>query len=124
MMIIVEPYEMRLLAREMKCDLFKQVELALVELHMEHRVNAHNNVMVPKYWCQTVLTGLTDMLDEFPNLKFGSIIEEKNRLRMYTVPTHRPVEKLKVELYNKIDDLVLNTIDSFVKSDMRPFFLK
>ena len=123
-MIIVEPYEMRMLAREMNCDLFDSASAELIEIHTNARVNTHNSVIIPKYWSVVVLGGIKHMLDEFPQLKFGSIHEDKNRLRMFTVPTHRPVERLKTRLYVELDTMILNVIEGFVKSDLKPFFLK
>lgn len=123
-MLIVEPYEMRMMGRELKSPEFDADFEALSEIHANTRAATHSEVMIPKYWAPTVLSHLKQMLSEFPNLKFGGIIEDKNRLKLYTIPTHRPVELLKVALYNDIDTLVLDTIDRLVKGDTKPLFLR
>ncbi len=121
--MIIEPIELLLMAREAKSQDMERHEAELVAFHSAHKVNDHNAVVVPMYWAETLLLGLKKMREEFPRMRFGSVIEEKNKLRMTTVPAHLQVVKMKIALYNEIDKLILNTIDRLTKGDKKSSFL-
>ena len=122
--MIVEPYEMRMMGRELESAEFDVANTKLLDLHEKARSTDNNHVIIPKYWAPTVLGHVEHMLKEFPQLKFGSIFEHENKLKIYTIPTHRPLERLKVDLYNDIDTLVLKTIDRLSKGDTKPVFMR
>ena len=121
--MIVEPGELKVMAIELDSPVAKQQASNLVDYHIKHRINSTSMVIVPMYWAETLLVGLKKMRKEFPQLRFGSILEDKNRLRLVTVPTHRKVEDMKIGLYNEIDTLILKTIDHIVKGDKKPSFI-
>ena len=121
--MIVEPGELKVMAMELDSAAIKQQASSLIDYHVKHRINDTNIVMVPMYWAETLLVGLKTMRKEFPQLRFGSIIENRNRLRIITVPTHKKVEDMKIRLYNEIDMLILKTIDHIVKGDKKPSFI-
>lgn len=84
----------------------------LLLLHETNRINNMSIIDIPDYWVSTVLQGVLRMSRRFPYLKFGSIIRYRNRLRIYTNPISREIEKMKYDLYNEIDNLILSSIDS------------
>jgi len=121
--MIMDPYELRMLSREMDSPTCEAFELRLKVLHNSHMLHNNNLLLIPKFWCETVFVGFQEMIKEYPNLKFGSVIETKARLRVYTVPSTGSLETMKLKLYNKIDTLVLETIDRLLKGDKKPFFM-
>jgi hypothetical protein len=121
--MIVEPHELQYMARELDDGVFKEHSEKLIKFHLRHRVNVHSEVNVPMYWAETILTGLKKIQEGFPQMRFGSILEEKNKLKMFTIPTHTPVNKMKIVLYNEIDKLILSTITGLTKGNKKPNFL-
>ena len=121
--MILDPSELRMLAREMDSPSCEMFEFRLQELYDSRTVNEFNVLLIPRFWSETVFDGLRDMVKEFPNLKFGSIVETSGRLRITTIPATGPIEVMKLKLYNKIDTLVLETIDHLLKGDKKPFFM-
>jgi len=89
----------------------------LLELYDAHRVNKFTTLNIPDYWVGTIHEGLTDILERFPNIKFGSITSEKNRLKIYTIPTSRAIEKMTNDLYGRIDALIQVAIDFISEED-------
>jgi hypothetical protein len=88
----------------------------LVEYHSLHRIAASATVLVPNFWAATILAGLQDMKAEFPQMRFGSILESKGKLRLITIPTHRKVEGMVYDLCNEIDDLILDKVNMVLGS--------
>lgn len=122
--MILDPTELRLLARELDtpaCGLFEQ---KLHKLHGAHSINNNSIILIPRYWSEIVFNGLHKMLEEFPRLKFGSIFETGNKLKVYTVSTTVSLEELKFELYNNIDTLILASIEQLINGVKKPFFMK
>lgn len=122
--MIMDPHELRMLSLEMDSPACKVFEFNLKELHGKHMLHNNNLLLIPRFWCEAVLVGFQEMIKEYPNLKVGSIIETKGRLKLYTVPATGPLEMMKLKLYNRIDTLVLETIDRLLKGDKKPFFMK
>ena len=121
--MIMDPHELRMLSLEMSSPTCEVFESKLKALHSAHMLHNNNLLLIPKFWCETVLIGFQEMIEEYPNLKVGSIIETKGRLRLYTVPATGPLDKMKLKLYNKVDTLMLETIDRLLKGDKKPFFM-
>jgi len=121
--MIVEPSELRMMARYLEGKETEQYADELTEFHSTRRISDRNVVSVPWYWAKTLLPGLKKIHEKFPQMRFGSVLEEKNRLKIYTIPTHLQVEKMKIALYNEIDKLILDTVDHIARSDKKPFFL-
>ena len=119
----MDPHELRMLSLEMDSPECKAFELKLKALHNAHMLHNNNLLLIPKFWCETVLIGFQEMIEEYPNLKVGSIIETKGRLKLYTVPATGSLDKMKLKLYNKVDTLMLETIDRLLKGDKKPFFM-
>jgi hypothetical protein len=122
--MIIDPHEIRLLSQEIGTPSDDVFEKKLVGLHSSRRLNSSNLVIIPSFWCETVFYGIQEMIKEVPNAKFGSILEFKNRLRLYTIPAAAVVEELKVKLYNKIDTLTLEAVENLMKGHKKPFFMR
>ena len=121
--MVIDPHEIRLLSREIGTasdDIFEQ---KLVELHRQRQLNNSNMVIIPSFWCEAVFYGIQEMIKEVPNIKLGSIFEFRNRLRLYTMPASAVLEELKVKLYNKIDTLTLDAVETLIKGPKKPFFM-
>jgi len=110
--MIVGPTELRSMGYKLTSDDLKQWASKLVDFHTKHSVSDYISIITPIYWSETILQGLIKIHEEFPQIKFSNIYEKKNKLRVVTVPTHKKVEEMKVELYNEIDTLILDTINS------------
>ena len=121
--MILEPYNLDRLATKFSVPVHEVFERKLTRLHRQYRMNIHNNVFVPKYWAETVFYGVQDMIKRFPEIKFGSIIEDKHRLRLYMSHHDGEAEFVKYKLYNAIDNLIIDTIDHLLKGDTKPSFL-
>jgi len=122
--MIIDPHELRLLGRQVGTPSDDVFEKKLVELHVSVRLNTTSLVMIPEFWCETVFYGVQEMIKEVSNIKFGSIIEYKNRLRLYTIPAAAVVEELKLTLYNKIDTLTLDAVETLMRGPRKPFFVR
>ena len=121
--MILDPRETRALCREMDSPVAKVFEDRLVKLHSEHIMNSSCTVLIPRFWCETVLTGVEEILEQYPRAVFGSILEMKNRLRVYTIPAAVTIEQIKVELYNRIDTLILESVERIANGAKKPFFM-
>ncbi len=121
--MIMDPRELRMLGHKMNSQAGAAFEQKLIKLHAAHLMNSSSLVIIPQFWCETIFYSIEEMLEEFPQLKLGSILEVKNKLRLYTIPSATILEKMKVELYNKIDTLILDTVGSLLKGSKKPFFM-
>jgi len=121
--MVLDPKVLWSVTREMDDDKAVLAAAELTRFYNLHKLGVHSIVMIPSYWASIVLEGLTEMVEKFPQLKLGSILESKHRLVIHTVPTHRLVENLKYILYNKIDILIMKTIDDLLSREKRPYFL-
>jgi hypothetical protein len=122
--MILDPTELRLLARELDTPACKIFEQRLHKIHAAHSMNSNSIILIPRYWSEIVFNGVHKILKEFPRLKFGSIFETGNKLRVYTVSSTISLEELKFELYNNIDTLILASIEQLINSVKKPFFMK
>jgi hypothetical protein len=122
--MIIDPREIQILGREMSTASDDVFGKKLVELHKSHKLNTTSIVLIPEFWCETVLYGVQEMVKEIPSIKLGSILEFKNRLRLYTIPAYAVVEELKVKLYNKIDTLTLDAVETLMRGTKKPFFMQ
>ena len=113
--MIVDPAELKTMAVNLGNDISKQHAVNLINYHKDHSANDASMVIVPIYWAETILAGLKEMRVEFPHLKFGSILEDKNRLKMFTIPTFKKIIDMRIALCNKIDMLILETVDRVAK---------
>lgn len=121
--MILDPHELRKLAYEMRTPANEVFEHKLEELHNGHLVNNHHVILIPQFWCETVFYGLQKILEEFPQMTFGSILDVKSKLRVYTIPSLVRIEEIKIELYNEIDTLILDTIERLLNGTKKPFFM-
>ncbi len=121
--MIVEPRHLEKIAL-LDTPVYEMFENRLTKLHQQYRTNANNSIFIPKYWSETVYYGVQDVISEWPGIKFGSIIEDKHKLMVYTMPTNGAIEKIKRRIYNNIDTLIVETIDNFLKGHTKPSFLE
>ena len=121
--MILDPRQLRFLSREMDSPACEIFESKLQDLHYRNKIDSSNMVLIPRFWSETVFYGIQKMLKELPNLKIGSIVELKNRLRIYTIPTTGRIEVMKIKLYNEIDTLALETIDRLLEGDKKSFLM-
>ena len=121
--MILEPHHLWRLTREMDVPAAEMFEQKLMGFHGKHVLGSASTVLIPRYWAETVYYGLKKMVDEWPQIRFGSVYAESNTLKIYTVPSHRPVEVMKFEIYNQIDDLIIEAIDRLLKGPKKPQFL-
>jgi hypothetical protein len=121
--MIVSPDELREMAVSLDDSSIKQHAIALLNYHTKHCINNTVRVSVPMYWAETILSGLKKIHEEFPQLKLGSIVEVRNRLRVFTVPTHNKIEDMKIGICNEVDTLILETISRIIKGDKKPGFI-
>jgi len=121
--MIIDPHNIRLLSQQVGTTSDDVFEQKLIELHAAHQMNKSNMVVIPTFWCETVLYGIQEMIEEVPHVKFSSAFEFKNRLRLFTLPASAVLEELKVKLYNKIDTLTLEAVETLLKSPKKPFFM-
>lgn len=121
--MILEPHHLWRLTREMDVPATEMFEQKLTDLHNKHVLGNTGKILIPRYWAETVYYGLKKMIDEFPQIRFGSIYADSNTLKIYTVPSHGPVEAMKFEIYNQIDALIIETINKLLKSPKRSQFL-
>lgn len=123
-MLTLEPYQLKVMARELITPAAELFTIKLVALHEQHRVNQHNDVVIPMYWAETVFIAATKMLIEFPRLKFGSITDDRNKLRFTTIPAHNTIENMKIKLNNTIDKLIMDSIEDCAQRKTKPIFLR
>jgi len=121
--MILDPNELRKLAYETRTPAAEVFEHKLEELHNLHIVNNHHLIVIPQFWCETVFYGLQKILEEFPQMTFGSILDVKSKLRVYTIPSLVVVEEMKIKLYNEIDTLILDTVERLSSGTKKPFFM-
>jgi hypothetical protein len=121
--MILEPKVMWGITREMDTTESGDDVEKLVDFYNLHRLNGNTAIILPSYWASTVLAHMEKMVDSFPQMRFGSVLEVKNRLRVVTIPSHVKVDTMKVILYNEIDNLILNVVDELLTREKRPFFL-
>ena len=114
---------MSALARHLDTDDNKEAAASLLKFFRGIAVHRHAQIMIPNYWATTVHNGLLDMVEEFPHMKVSYIREDKFRLKILTIPINRNLENLAIELANKVDDLILNSIDIISKADRKPLWL-
>jgi len=122
--MILDPQELRRMSYETSTPANEMFEQKLAELHGKYLINNHHVILIPQYWAETVFYGLQEMIEEFPQIAFGSILQHKNKLRMHTIPSVVRIEEMKVELYCKIDALILETVERLLKGTKKPFFMK
>ena len=121
--MVVSPDELRKIAINLDSDDIKQHAIALLNYHTKHRLNKTIRISVPMYWSETILIGLKKIRAEFPQLQFGGIYEIRNRLKLFTIPTHSKVEDMKIGVYNEIDTLILETISRIARDDKKSGFI-
>jgi len=122
--MILDPHELRRLSYEVDTPAGAVFEHKLEELHNKHLINNHHVIMIPQYWCETVFYGLQEMIEEFPQITLGNILQRKNRLVISTIPSTTRIEEMKIRLYCKIDTLILETIENLLQSPRKPFFAR
>ena len=122
--MIFNPYQMSALARACVNDESAANVVELKGLLNTMALNRQVGLLIPEYWAGTVFTGLRKIKDEFPQVKISSVMEVKGRLRVVAVPCIKGVEYLLVELANDVDDLILRTLDRWVKGDSKPHWLR
>lgn len=120
--MILDPQETRALCREMDSPIAKTFEERLVKLHSAHLTSKHCTILIPRFWCEAVFAGVKKILEHHPNATFGSIFELQNRLKIYTIPASVTIEQIKVDLYNKIDTLILESVERLANGAKKPFF--
>lgn len=121
--MILEPDHLLKLASRLDAPVFDLFGQRLLQLHDKYKVVDHNIVAIPKYWSETVYYGLQDIIDSVPGVRFGSIVEYKNKLMINAIPAFKLTEELKRKVYNDVDTLVIDTVDRLVKNNERPIFL-
>ena len=121
--MILSPHHMWRLAQaeDDKAD-DKDIE-ELQNLHGKHRLDPTVSIKIPKYWVPTILAGMKKMVEEYPNMRFGSIIELQGQLKIYTIPSNYSTEVLKLEIYNAVDELIMDTIEEYAGKGNKPWFL-
>lgn len=121
--MILEPRQMWSLERELETPGGEKDLEVLKDLHKLHRLNEHTGVRIPQYWAKIVLGGVREILLSFPQVRFGGIHENHNRLHLNCIPTHRPLNAIKYRIYNELDDCIINVIDEMLNRRQRPHFL-
>ncbi len=121
--MILDPYELRKLAYEMQTPANEVFEQKLLELHNKHLTNNHHVVLIPQFWSETVFYGLQKMIEQAPQITFGSILDVESKLRVFTTPSLVLIEGMKLKLYNEIDTLILETIECLANGVKKPFFM-
>jgi len=121
--MILEPHHMWRLAREMNVPAAEMFEQKLIDLHKKHSLSTSDRVIIPNYWAETVYYGIVKLIDKFPEIKFGGIYDDKNKLRIYTIPSHTPIVAIKWNIYNDVDKLIIATVDRLIQSPKSRAFL-
>jgi hypothetical protein len=122
--MILEPRHVWAIAREIESPSMDTTVKAMEILFKEHALNPASTITVPKYWALTVLSSMRAMVAEFPRLKFSAIYEYRCKLSISTIPDNQRLQVMKLELVNKIDDIILEAITALSKQTLVPFFLK
>lgn len=110
------------MAREIDLPRMKEHSRQLVDIHKARRVAPHNSVVIPEYWSEVVLNGVLDLISINPDIKFGNINENKNKLRIYAVPIDTGVRNILYDVYNEVDRLIADTIASFIEEGRGAMF--
>ena len=121
--MILSPLQLSSMNRAMKTPATESDLLKLKKFITHFAINEHVVVSIPEYWADTVLGGLTSLKMDHPNVLFASVTEQRGRLRIVTVPAYRAVTHKIIDIYNRVDNLILQTVDRFAKSEKKPFFL-
>jgi hypothetical protein len=121
--MIITPIQLMQMTRQLNSKSNEAAAVELAEFHKKHSNVTYSNLNIPNYWAPMVLSNVETMVWKFPQVKFGSILEDKGALRLYITPTHKRLEDMKFSLYNDIDELILDSLDRFVRSKDKPAFL-
>jgi hypothetical protein len=121
--MIITPIQLMQMARQLTNKSNEAAAVELTEFHKKHSNVTYSSIDIPSYWAPMVLSNMKTMVWKFPRTKFGSILEDKGALRLYTIPTHKQLEDMKFSLCNDIDELILDSLDYLIRSDKKPAFL-
>jgi hypothetical protein len=110
------------MAREIDLPLMKEYSKRLIEEHKSRRFAPHNSVVIPEYWSEVVFNGMLDLIAIDSSIKFGNIVENKNKLRIYTVPINDGIRNVLYDIYNEVDTLIADTIAAFIKEGQGAMF--